>query len=123
MLITKEYIENLNPDIVVEQEVWKPIRGYEGVFEASNYGNIRRLPQEVSYMRKDSDKIAVRHLDYHTFSANFKEDGYLACNVGVTELSCHRAVALAFLDVPQDYIHMEVDHIDFNPSNPYYKNL
>ena len=33
-------------------EVWKSVKGFEGLYEVSNLGNIRSLPREV--FRKES---------------------------------------------------------------------
>ena len=37
------------------EEIWKDIKGYEGVYQVSNYGRIRSLDREI--LRKKVGKI------------------------------------------------------------------
>ena len=122
MVITKEYIQGCNPGKLIEEEQWRPAFGYADTLEVSNYGNIRRVPHSTVCSVKG--RQLVRNYGYHIYSAQFSEEGYLKCTVlDNKELSCHRLVALTFLDVPDNYESLEVDHIDYNPNNPYYMNL
>ena len=122
MIITKEYIHELNPSISIVDEEWRPAYGYEDKLEISNYGNIRRLPHTTECLVKG--KCVIRNYGYHIYSVQFSEEGYLKCTVlDNKEISCHRLVALTFLNRPDNYESMEVDHIDYNPKNPYYTNL
>lgn len=103
----------------MEEEIWKPVVGYEGLYEVSNLGNVRSL-----------DKV-VRNLsgDYLKPSAIKKQStrprGYkivtLTKDGSSKQLSVHRLVAMSFL--PNPYNYPEVDHIDRNPSNNVLENL
>ena len=33
----------------IEKEIWKPIKGYEGLYEVSNLGRVRSLDREIIY--------------------------------------------------------------------------
>lgn len=121
MIFTRGYLENLNPNLQIEDEEWRPTK-YDNI-EVSNWGNIRRLATTITYRRKDIDKLITRHIPTLIYNVNFSEDGYAKCIIWKNkELSCHRQVALAFIpNFDEDKV--EVDHIDYNPGNPYYKNL
>ncbi len=87
-------------------EIWKPIKGYEGIYEISNYGNCRRVGK-----RNIKPKIEKNgYVRYH-LSKNNKPITILA----------HRAVAMAFIDNPNGY--NTVNHIDENKSNNRMDNL
>ena len=61
MIITKEYIAELNPDLPIDAEEWRPIVGYTGLL-VSNYGNIKRLATSISYFRKDINRQITRNM-------------------------------------------------------------
>ena len=122
MFITREQLQEYNPMVIVEPECWKPLFGYEGKVEVSTYGNMRRVTNTVEYLRGTT--TVRRKCSPLLYTVHYSQDGYPKCTIlGGKEISCHRAVALSFLDRPQHYERMEVDHIDYNPKNSYYKNL
>ena len=94
------------------QEEWKPIPGYEGLYDASNMGRIRSHPGRLIYngitFYEAKTKILVqRHLnkrgDYTlSLCKNSKSKQYLVS----------RLVASAWHGVPQDG--MTVNHINGN---------
>ena len=90
----------------MEQELWKWINGYEGVYKVSSYGNI--------YSFK-SNKIMKN-------SPNTR--GYLSVelfNNGSSRNLVHRLVANAFIPNPNNY--PQINHIDENPKNNHMDNL
>jgi len=73
-------------------EVWLPIRGYEGIYEVSNYGRVRSLPR--TYIR-------ICHVKKRILSTKSGPDGYPRANLCVdgkpaTRL-VHQLVAEAFI--------------------------
>lgn len=44
-------------DMMNENEVWKPVVGYEGLYEVSNFGNVKSLDHYVTTNRKVKGKI------------------------------------------------------------------
>ena len=93
-------------------EIWKPIKGYEGLYEVSNFGRIKSL----NYNHTGKGKILKQNQIMNGYkSVMLYKDGngknYLV----------HRLVAEAFLPNPNDY--KEVNHKDENPQNNIVSNL
>ena len=86
---------------------WKDLKGYEGVYEISNEGDLRRIPKRT-------------HL-----KPRLTYDGYVnyrVCMYGVTKtVSAHRAVAIAFIPNPENK--ETVNHKDGVKSNNHVDNL
>lgn len=84
------------------KEIWKPIKGYEGLYEVSNFGRIRR------YLQLNTNNKGYKHI---TLIKDNKK----------TDVSIHRLVAEAFLPNPDNL--PCVNHKDENPSNNFVNNL
>jgi hypothetical protein len=94
---------------------WKDIKGFEGLYQISNEGQIRSLDRHVkgrNGLLKGSIKIQRKGL-YPNITL-FKNGEPKICNV-------HRLVALHFIDNPNNK--PEVNHIDGNRENNHYLNL
>jgi len=98
------------------EEVWKPIEGYEGLYEVSNLGRVRST--KFRNNKTEFDRIRI-------LKANDNGRGYPAVTLsihGKTKTYCvHRLVALAFIPNPQNL--PDVDHIDHNRNNNVVTNL
>jgi hypothetical protein len=97
------------------QEIWKPIFGYEGIYEVSNLGNIRSL---------DRIDFAGRHLKGKLFSTTAKESYVtvrLSKNGNITTFRIHQLVAEAFIPNPDGK--PCVNHKDGNKQNNTAENL
>jgi len=99
-------------------EVWKPIKGYEGLYEASNYGNIRSIKRTST-----SGRVLKQYISRH--------NGYCyvtLCknNVAITK-RVHKLVYCAFnptKDLPDRYDrNITIDHIDGDKTNNRIDNL
>lgn len=101
---------------------WRPIPEYEGYYEISEFGDVRGIERIV--IRKDGIKMFVKP---RTISPYYTKDGYLRLvltkNSKAKHHLVHRLVARTFLDVPDNYLELEVNHIDEDKENNYYKNL
>lgn len=101
-------------------EIWKPIEGYEGLYDVSNLGRVRRR-EKVSERRTDgcSTILPERILKANTSRAyltvglvkDYKQKTFLV----------HRLVANAFL--PRTPEQTYINHLDVNPRNNRADNL
>lgn len=96
----------------MRQEIWKPIKGYEGYYEVSDLGRIRSLDRLVKGVRYAKDYQFVLKGKLKTMSLNHK--GYY--RVSLTDKNgiekshfVHRIVAETFIG---DIYKKEIDHIN-----------
>lgn len=104
-------------------EKWKDIKGYEGLYQVSNYGRVRSIDREITqWNRFDNVKVI-----YKGKMLKFKRTnrGYLSCCLNKNGKShfalVHRLVAEAFLNNFDNKL--TVDHIDGNKLNNMINNL
>lgn len=100
------------------EEVWKDIKDYEGIYQVSNLGRIKRLPHRV----KNRFGTCCRKEHYVGYKGT---NGYMYVllhkdNTPSTFL-IHRLVAQAFIDNPNNYDC--INHKDENPLNNCVNNL
>ena len=103
-------------------EIWKNIKGYEGLYQVSNTGKVKSLKRKsinngsfsgfVSVKEKEL-KQTINRLGYHVVTL-FKEGKR---NFKIV----HRLVAQEFIYKPDEY--KEVNHLDLNKSNNHVTNL
>lgn len=100
-------------------EVWKDIKGYEGLYQVSNFGNVKSL----SRLKKNHSKM--QHIPEKLKSFRVDPQGYLMLDLYKNNkqktVRVHRLVAEAF--VPNDDAKETVNHIDGNKSNNNTSNL
>ena len=99
-------------------KVWKDIKDYEGIYQVSNLGRIKRLPHRV----KNRFGTCCRKEHYIGYKGT---NGYMYVllhkdNTPSTFL-IHRLVAQAFIDNPNNYDC--INHKDENPLNNCVNNL
>lgn len=101
-------------------EEWRPVVGYEGLYEVSNRGNVRSKTRTVKHRRYGLQRISGMPR-----KQSVNADGYpvlFLSKGGVRRhLSVHRLVAEAFCARPEGAT--EVRHIDGNPGNNHSSNL
>lgn len=97
-------------NLLVPDEVWREIPGYDGDYFASNKGRI------LSLCRNEP-----RILKPFICSNEGNRTGYLYVELRGQKQRVHRLVALAFLENPEDK--PVVHHIDGNPLNNTLENL
>lgn len=83
-------------------EIWKPIKGYEGYYEASNLGNIKSLPRNGTIKTEKTLKGGIDLGGYKIH--NLAKSGKYS-----TKLS-HRLIAISFIPNPNNLL--EVNHIN-----------
>ena len=93
-------------EICGDGEIWKPVAGYEGLYEVSNRGRVRRLCWKIVKPRNQNGEYQRIGL-----SKNGEEKQYLV----------HRLVAEAFIPNPGGY--PIINHKDEIPKNNRVENL
>lgn len=92
-------------------EVWKPVPGYEGLYEVSNKGRIRSLDQTISYVKKGRILRPGR-----------SSNGYPSVVLsGRKSRTLHSVVAAAFHGPCP--LGMQIRHLDGNRGNASSDNL
>lgn len=104
----------------MKKEIWRSIKGYEGLYEVSNCGNVRSVDRIVTY--SDGRK---RLWKGHFLKLVLRANGYLMCCLSrngrsVNEL-IHRLVAQAFIHNPNNL--PVINHKDENKTNNHVSNL
>lgn len=108
----------------MKKEVWKDVEGYEGLYQVSNLGRVKRLTSKVSQKNRNGKYIDYvykeRLLSQETININYKRVSLSKQNK-ITRFQVHRLVAMAFLENTKNK--PCVNHIDGNPSNNNVENL
>lgn len=101
---------------MIEKEIWLPVKGYEGLYEVSNFGAIRSLQKIDALGRLKHEK---------SLKANKRKNGYLKVslykNGKANHYLVHRLVCEAFLPNPCGL--RLVNHKDENKQNNHVGNL
>jgi hypothetical protein len=89
-----------------QNKQWKPVVGYEGLYEVSNKGEVFSLK---------TNKILKTFMSVGYYSVALSKDSKS------TKIKTHRLVAMAFLPNPLNK--KQVNHIDGNKTNNHVNNL
>jgi hypothetical protein len=87
------------------KENWKDIKGYEGLYQISNFGRVLNIKRNK-----------IKAIGYERYAKT------ILCKYNIkTNISIHKLVAEAFIDNPNDY--KVVMHLDNNTYNNNVSNL
>lgn len=105
------------------KEEWKDIPNYKGLYQASNFGRIKRIKSIVkSSNRNDGSRTTPERL----LKQNLKRNGYLTVDLSkdgiVKTISVHRIIAKTFIP-NEDITKSEIDHINCNKKDNRVENL
>lgn len=104
----------------MENEVWRPVVGYEGLYEVSSEGRVRSLDRICVHYSGGPQIRKGKLLTLQTDHKGYKK--ILLSKDGTYKLwSVHRLVALAFIPNPNNY--PCVNHKDENKANNSVDNL
>ena len=101
------------------EEIWKDIKGYEGLYQISNLGRVKSISRKINTFygyRKTKEKI---------LKSSYDKDGYLKITITNNwkhkTHKIHRLVAEAFIPNPDNK--PTINHIDGNKLNNSIDNL
>lgn len=102
------------------EEIWKDIKGYEGLYQVSNLGNVKSINHYNKFGEKTilyKGKVLKQQI--------IKTNGYLSVNLSkngkTKKFLVHRLVAEAFITNSNNYL--VINHIDENKLNNSLDNL
>lgn len=98
---------------MINPEIWKDIKGYEGKYEISNFG---RVKSHIKIGTPTYYKTPILSTPGY-YTVCLSKDGKVSYSVGI-----HRLVAEAFVE-NTDKTKTEVNHKDGDKLNNYYENL
>lgn len=111
-------------------EEWRDIEGYEGIYQVSNYGQVKSLERDVQFI-KNTGTVFSKHFPERLLSQNMSTQGYYTVMLykdnkenGPKEskrFGVHQLVANAFLNNPMDM--RDVNHMDEDKTNNVVTNL
>lgn len=103
-------------------ELWRDIRGYEGIYQVSNLGRVRSL--DIIVMRKNGRQLTVKG---RILSFTKNAQGYLVVwlykNGKKKDRRIHQLVAEAFITNPNPKFYTVVHHKSRNKEDNRVENL
>lgn len=121
----------------MEEEIWKDVKGFEGLYKVSNLGRLKNVPHWVTREyttakgRKVKNKLYIKEkIIILKKKKKVKPNGKVLIYYGATlkepngkyyNKLIHRLVAEAFIPNPNNY--PMINHIDCDPSNNQIDNL
>lgn len=105
-------------------EIWKDIQGYEGLYQVSNLGRVKRLKRVIKSPSIFGGKATLKEYilkPRYDLKVKGLKHGYFRVSLRGKNFCVHRLVADAFIPNPDNKPY--VDHIDTNIENNKASNL
>ncbi len=102
---------------MLEEEIWKDIKGYEGIYQISNYGRVKSLSRYTIQNHFVKEKLLKGYDNSNGYWYYDLHDS----NCKRKKKSAHVLVGEAFIDNPNNYAC--INHKDENTYNNYVDNL
>ena len=103
------------------KEVWKDVKGYEGIYEVSNFGNLKSF-----YAKVGCNGEYTRSIKGSLLRKRYCPNGYIQyvlCRDGNKKyVYAHRLVAQAFIENNKEELN-QINHKDENKHNNHVDNL
>ena len=97
------------------EQIWKDIKGFEGLYQISNYGEVKSLMFINGVIKKPREKFLFKSTRSGYYVVNLCKNGKRISK------QIHRLVAEAFIPNPDGK--KIVNHKDYNRKNNYVENL
>lgn len=122
LMVAGKPAETKRADKLPRREEWRPVEGYEGLYEVSNRGRIKSVAKKI----KRNGRVVCHQATDRILKPKHKPNGYLQAwlydeNGKVKAFYVHRLVAQAFIQNP--YGLPQVNHRDGNRENNRLGNL
>jgi hypothetical protein len=106
----------------MENEIWKPVKNYNGYYEVSNLGRVKSIRRDVKMSNnriyRVQERILKQYVDYYGYATVA-----LSVDCKVKTKKIHKLVAESFLHHEPCGLEIVVDHIDNDKSNNKLSNL
>lgn len=103
----------------MEEEIWKDIKGYEGLYQISNLGNVKSLKRITTGKKYGKHNLKEKILK---FIKSGKYYSVHLCKNGKRQATyVHRLVGIAFLENENNYL--DINHKDGDTKNNNVENL
>lgn len=106
----------------MENEIWRDVIGYEGIYQISNYGKVKSLSRTC--LRNGKYPFTTKET---ILKPQKNGSGYLFVRLSKDsiekQITIHQLVAITFLNHKPNKFEKVVDHIDNNKLNNYVGNL
>lgn len=108
-----------------KNEIWKPINGYDGMYEISNLGNVKSLARAYTRVYKKQNKINEVCMKEKLLTPFIGKRGYVTVDLSKdkqrTHKYIHQLIAVAFIPNPNNYT--VINHKDGRKLNNSIDNL
>jgi hypothetical protein len=108
----------------MQKEIWKDVKGYEGLYQVSNLGSVKSLKRTVNV---NKSKLCTKVVFERILKNGINSSGYynltLCKNGSQKTRLVHQLVAIAFLGHTPNGQNLVINHIDFNKLNNNVENL